>query len=252
MSKKIYLTIDDFPSQTSPQLLELLKSHAIPALFLGIGKNLKHHRQFALQAIQDGFLLGNHSFSHPHFSQISARRARREILKSDQLLEAIYTEAGQTIPRKFFRFPYGDKADGRMGKIFRPSTDVKRRRRKIMLQKYLAHLGYQAFKPEGVTYKYYNSYLGHEVDLHWTLDSCDWKLKYAPKSERKELQNWLIHELFAQNPPDPRGPVREEHYGLNYPSSDEILLLHDDPSTLDFTARLLDELLDRGLQFGEF
>lgn len=111
--KNVYLTIDDSPSKKMGDVLLLLKQYKMPAVFFCIGKNLNRFPELAIAAIQAGFVLGNHSWSHPHFSKITIEQAFLEIQKTDDLLDTIYEKAGVMRPAKWFRFPYGDKGDGR-------------------------------------------------------------------------------------------------------------------------------------------
>lgn len=252
MPKTIYLTIDDFPSATSGKLLEVLEEKGIPAAFFCIGKNLQQYPQVALEAIRRGYTLGNHSFSHPHFSNISLHKAKKEILKTDNLLNVLYAEAGVERMKKIFRFPYGDKGDGRSGRVLTHDSIPKLRLRKRAIQQYLQELGYESFNPPGIKYHYYSKYLGHENDIHWTVDSLDWKLKYAAEPEQQSLINEIVDTLFKSNPPDPRGPVKEPKYGLSFSGSDEILLMHDHPASIGFVELLLTELLNRGMTFRSF
>ena len=92
--KNAYLTIDDSPSERMGDLIQTLQQLQIPAVFFCIGKNLERYPHFAIQAIQKGFVLGNHSWSHPHFSKISIENAFLEIQRTDDLLDNLYQQAG--------------------------------------------------------------------------------------------------------------------------------------------------------------
>lgn len=251
MPKVVYLTIDDFPSESSAELCQLLRLKKVPATFFCIGKNLLKYHNRAVEALQSGFILGNHSYSHPHFSKISLRKAKSEIKHTDQLLDKIYAEAGMRRVNKFFRFPYGDKGDGRMGRVFTHGTKPKLRLKKRAIQGYLKSLGYQKIHHPGITYKFYSNYLGRERDIHWTIDTLDWKLKYQKNAELENASKQILKRLFdSKQIEDPRGPINEVNYGLGNSGSDEILLLHDHPSTLIFAENLFDQLFDRGFKFG--
>ncbi len=237
LPKSIYLTIDDFPSATSGELLEYLVKQEIPAVLFGIGKKIKSHPELARAAVRKGFILANHSYSHPHFSRISMRRAKREILKTDKLINSVYEAAGIDREYRYFRFPYGDKGDGRLGKVLSQGGQSRQRLFKIKLQQFLSGLGYQKFNPPGIKYRYYHHYLGREYDLHWTLDSMDWQLKNQPEDFK-----FLLGRLYGLCPADLRGEPNETAYGLPFRGSDEILLVHDDPVTLPFVQLLLSDL----------
>ena len=64
-----------------------------------------------IYAINNGFIIGNHSYSHPHFSNIDFDQAIKEVTKTDSIINDLYNEAGVKRPAKLFRFPYGDKGN---------------------------------------------------------------------------------------------------------------------------------------------
>ena len=70
-----------------------------------LGTWVAGNRPAVRQMVDDGHVLGNHSYSHPHFPRISRAAARGE----SERAEAIIREAsGGVSPRPRFRFPYGD------------------------------------------------------------------------------------------------------------------------------------------------
>lgn len=101
--KKIAITFDDGPSVYTLEVLQLLKKYNAKATFFCIGKNIETHPEILKQIIDDGHLVGNHSYSHSKFFDFyNQDKIRKEIIKTDQLLE-------QFTPGKinFFRPPYG-------------------------------------------------------------------------------------------------------------------------------------------------
>src|SRR5579871_1315436 len=106
--KHCYLTIDDAPSSTMIKEVDYLNSHNIQALWFCVGKNLELYKDEAIYALQKGHILGNHSYSHPHFSEITVEEGYKEIQQTDEIINKIYTLAGIKRPGKFFRFPHSD------------------------------------------------------------------------------------------------------------------------------------------------
>lgn len=104
-----YLTIDDVPSRRFPDKLAYLKREGIPALLFCVGAQAKGREEELVVALLAGCELGNHSFSHPHFSEIGLEEGRSEILKTDALLRSVYDRASIPWERKFFRFPFFDR-----------------------------------------------------------------------------------------------------------------------------------------------
>ncbi len=201
------------------------------------------------KAIDMGFSLGNHSYSHPHFSSITMFRARREINRTHKLISQLYQEAGITDFQRLFRFPYGDKGDGRRGRVLTSYHSARGETKGKRIQAYLTKIGYQSCIPQDVTYEYYRNNLGHDKDIHWTLDSMDWTLK----NSRQNGNEWALEDVkqrfFSMNPMELRGLLDEQFYGMPYSGSAEIVLAHDHPETLVALKHLINQLLDMGMTF---
>ena len=107
----VFLTFDDGPLRCTGKILDLLASTRHKATFFVIGRNLKDPklRAFAIRALREGHDIGNHSYSHPDFSRISAKRAEKEIISTHELIQELIKESGVDPGRQdlFFRFPYG-------------------------------------------------------------------------------------------------------------------------------------------------
>ncbi|TEB41353.1 polysaccharide deacetylase family protein, partial [Flavobacterium circumlabens] len=101
--KKIALTFDDGPGPFTVEVLELLKKYNANATFFCIGKNIENHPEIVKQIIEEGHLVGNHSYSHSKFFDFyNAAAITKELQKTDSLLEKF--TPGKV---KFFRPPYG-------------------------------------------------------------------------------------------------------------------------------------------------
>ena len=70
--KKVYLTIDDSPGTQFTQKVDLLAKHDIPAVFFCIGELMEKYPAAVVDSIHKGFIIANHSYTHPAFSKISA------------------------------------------------------------------------------------------------------------------------------------------------------------------------------------
>ncbi|HXF90802.1 MAG TPA: polysaccharide deacetylase family protein [Candidatus Nitrosotenuis sp.] len=108
LPKSIYLTIDDFPSVHGQTKIDFLNHHQIPAIIYARGEWLKDRLDMAVFAIKKGFLIGNHSYSHPSFSKLALKACLREIEQTEQLIEKAYCLAEIERPLKTIRFPFGD------------------------------------------------------------------------------------------------------------------------------------------------
>lgn len=101
--KKIALTFDDGPSIYTLEVLELLKKFNAKATFFCIGKNIETHPEIIEKVIEEGHLVGNHSYSHSKFFDFyNAKQITEELQKTDQLLEKFTSKK-----INFFRPPYG-------------------------------------------------------------------------------------------------------------------------------------------------
>ncbi|HEY1195144.1 polysaccharide deacetylase family protein [Flavobacterium sp.] len=101
--KKIALTFDDGPSIYTLEVLELLKKFNAKAIFFCIGKNIETHPEIIEKVIEEGHLVGNHSYSHSKFFDFyNAKQITEELQKTDQLLEKFTSKK-----INFFRPPYG-------------------------------------------------------------------------------------------------------------------------------------------------
>ncbi|KRD11307.1 polysaccharide deacetylase [Flavobacterium sp. Root901] len=101
--KKIALTFDDGPSVYTLEVLELLKKYNAKATFFCIGKNIETHPEILQKVIDEGHLVGNHSYSHSKFFDFYTEPTiRKELQKTDKLLEKFTSKK-----INFFRPPYG-------------------------------------------------------------------------------------------------------------------------------------------------
>jgi peptidoglycan/xylan/chitin deacetylase (PgdA/CDA1 family) len=110
-SHPLLLTFDDGPLPCTGRILDLLAAANYKATFFVIGRNLTNRkmRDVAIRALKEGHDLANHSYTHPNFAALSARRAEQEITATHKLIEDLVQEANVAPDRqnRFFRFPYG-------------------------------------------------------------------------------------------------------------------------------------------------
>jgi len=69
-------------------------------------------------AVAEGFVIGNHSFSHNRFSDMPLQLCRKEIAVTRRRLLEIYQKAGVAPPAFLFRFPYLDKGASWQRRVF--------------------------------------------------------------------------------------------------------------------------------------
>src|SRR5260370_23230732 len=64
--RSIALTFDDGPSESTPELLEILDRHRAAATFFQCGSNVRRLPQVAREVASAGHEIGNHSDTHPY------------------------------------------------------------------------------------------------------------------------------------------------------------------------------------------
>ena len=90
LDKKIILTFDDGPSsEYTPKILDILEMEKVPAAFFVIGINAENNLDILKRMYDDGFEIGNHSFSHPNMAQISPERDKMELNATRRIIECI-------------------------------------------------------------------------------------------------------------------------------------------------------------------
>lgn len=104
VKKRIAITFDDGPNlECTEELLEGLKRRNVKATFFVLGENVRKYPGILRKIYKDGHLIANHSYSHVQMSKISETEAKKELLKTDQLIYALTEEH-----TSYFRPPYGD------------------------------------------------------------------------------------------------------------------------------------------------
>ena len=98
----IALTFDDGPGKYTMRLLEALEEHHAKATFFMQGKNVGLYEKEVAKMKEIGCELGNHSYNHPKFTQLSIADMQAQINDTNGAIEAITGE-----PASVLRPPYG-------------------------------------------------------------------------------------------------------------------------------------------------
>lgn len=106
-TKNIYLTFDEgYENGYTAPILDTLKEKDVCAVFFVTYDYVKRNPELVKRMIDEGHIVGNHSYSHPSFPSLSVEKARDEILKlHDYVLDNFNYEM------KLFRFPMGESSD---------------------------------------------------------------------------------------------------------------------------------------------
>ena len=105
--KVIYLTFDagyENVQESTVQILDALKKHQVPATFFLVGNYLETRPDLVRRMVDEGHIVGNHTYHHPDMGSISDRASFAAELTA---LEDKYREiTGQEMVR-FYRPPQG-------------------------------------------------------------------------------------------------------------------------------------------------
>lgn len=222
------LTIDDFSSKNTPEIVDYLNEKGIKAIFFATGQNVEQYYEEALYAVKNGMVVGNHSYSHPAFSTLSVEECIREMEKCENILAQLYQDAGMERMVKPFRFPYGDKGGGN----------------RQALQKYLRESGFHKVDDTQIAYPWWKeNNLDTDIDTFWTFDFEEYKIR--PDSDFTRESVWeKMHDA------DPK--VGAALFGEN---NRHILLLHAHDETEEMLPQyykvFIEHLLEKGLTFEE-
>lgn len=88
--KELYLTFDNgYENGFTIQILDVLKEKEVPATFFVTGHYVKTQAELLQRMVNEGHLIGNHSWSHPDMSQLSAQSIRDELQQVQHEVAAI-------------------------------------------------------------------------------------------------------------------------------------------------------------------
>jgi peptidoglycan/xylan/chitin deacetylase (PgdA/CDA1 family) len=98
----IALTFDDGPSESTPELLDVLKGFGVTASFFQCGVNVRRLPEITRAVAEGGHEIGNHTDTHPKLQFKSREFIHQELARAQDAIE------GATGMRpKYFRAPYG-------------------------------------------------------------------------------------------------------------------------------------------------
>jgi peptidoglycan/xylan/chitin deacetylase (PgdA/CDA1 family) len=190
-----------------------------------------------IYAIKNGFLIGNHSYNHPNFSEISLDECYQQIKKTDDLINSFYKETNIIRKYKLFRFPYADKGTQEQGdwkvRLFPKTSDGKKRKQAI--QDILKEFGYSQPKSllKGITYEYFKEFeLDKDSDVLHTYGCGD----FYPNNI-----DTILRKMDEDAP--------EYGKGLNYHHSDEIIEAHDMPGMEEVFIPMIEKFLTKNINF---
>ena len=272
MAKKAYLTIDDSPTSQTDDLTGFLAARGVPAVLYCIGgdyEDLGVHCQGIesnpgplVRAVEKGFVLGNHCYSHTRSSAMTYDAVVAEIEKTEALIDGLYRAAGRPRPVRLLRFPHLDRGTGgwivdydAAGKyrqtlmdLFTDGLNIKlappsprQRELKERLQDYLAREGFTSDIFEGVTHPWYaETEMARARDALYTFSTSDWMLNPSFAAHAGKWPYKSVQALKDKIDADP---------WLRKDDSAHIILSHDHEGLLDVTKDLVGHFLEKGFAF---
>ena len=110
--KKIYLTFDcGYENGYTLAILDALEKHNVKAAFFVVGNYLETSPDLVKRMVEEGHIVGNHTYHHPDMSQISDPAAFQEEITS---LEKKYQEITGLEMQKFYRPPQGKYSESNL------------------------------------------------------------------------------------------------------------------------------------------
>ncbi len=115
--KELYLTFDNgYENGYTSRILDVLKEKQVPAIFFVTGHYIQDQPELLKRMVQEGHLIGNHSWSHPDLTQVSDQKLKEE-------LDRVKTKVAELTSQKempYLRPPRGFLANG----CLRPAKDT--------------------------------------------------------------------------------------------------------------------------------
>lgn len=96
------LTFDDGPSSYTSDILDILKQYGIRATFFVLGQELHKYRGTIERMVQEGHVIGNHTWDHPDLTQLSRMEMQHQITSTHAQIKSLTGTASNLL-----RPPYG-------------------------------------------------------------------------------------------------------------------------------------------------
>lgn len=275
MTKTAYMTIDDSPTYDTDRLTDFLVERNVPAVLFCIGsaytdldlpcQGMEQLPDPIVRAIEKGFVVANHTYTHRRSSELPYVEVIAEIEKTEALIDAMYKRAGKARTHKLLRFPHIDRGAGgwivdydaaepyadTLGELFGKGLNItldppsdEQVEKKGKIQDYLAREGFTADLYKGITFPWYtDTEMVQARDSLYTFSTSDWMLN--PDFQARGF-SWEYKTLDAL-----KGKIDDDRW-LNSGESANIVLAHDHNNMYGVTTALIDHMLAKGIKFLDF
>ena len=96
--KYVALTFDDGPSIYTKEIIDTLKKHEVNATFFILGNKVKPYQELLNQSLNNGNILGNHSYNHKWLIKLNEDELNNQIIKTNEEIK-LYTGFTPTLLR---------------------------------------------------------------------------------------------------------------------------------------------------------
>lgn len=221
MNTKVIMTIDDIPQDITRAVIDCYQEMNIPFVMFGIGQDMEKREDDVIYALSRGVVVGNHTYTHPHLSELSYEEGIEEIEKTEEILNRLYEKAGVERKYKLFRFPFIDKGG----------------ENKDRYQKYLREHGFMKIDDrEASTPVYLKDGHKKDIDVAPSIDLAEYTIRPGSGVGIDEIYKYLELQLSTLST-----------------DSTEIVLMHTHDETEEmvpgYYKLLADKMLGLGLKF---
>lgn len=110
--KVMYITFDaGYENGYTEKILDVLKKHQVKAAFFLVGNYIETSPELVKRMVEEGHLVGNHTYTHPDMSSISTIGSFEKELKQ---LEEKYREVTEKEMKKYYRPPQGKYSESNL------------------------------------------------------------------------------------------------------------------------------------------
>lgn len=107
-AKALYLTFDNgYENGFTPAILDVLREKNVPAVFFVTGQYVTEQTELLRRMVNEGHIIGNHSWSHPDLTAVSDAKLKEEL---ERVERAVAEKTGQKT-MTFLRPPRGIFSD---------------------------------------------------------------------------------------------------------------------------------------------
>lgn len=96
--KYVALTFDDGPSIYTKEIIDTLKKHEVNATFFILGNKVKPYQELLNKSLNNGNILGNHSYNHKWLIKLNEDELNNQIIKTNEEIK-LYTGFTPTLLR---------------------------------------------------------------------------------------------------------------------------------------------------------